>query len=170
MENLGDAGRNIDKHTRVRAADGDASFGPPAWAAKDCYIAPTREQQKAFADAVKQHGPTNPDGWIEHGNPNYATGDDPWTNNCGPCSRSFADTYQGGKPIAAHGDSIGGEGSEMYDILGAQPEPGLTNPHLRKRSILTLKLKKKSILTLRNLRVPLTTSWEKDCARNPQVQ
>ena len=127
-DDLGDAGRNIDTHTRTGAPDGDTSFDPPAWAAEDRYIAPTREQQEAFADAVQQHGPTNPDDWIEHGNPNFATGDDPWTNNCGPCSRSFADTYQGGTPIAAHGDSIGGEGAEMYDILGAQPEPGLTNP------------------------------------------
>lgn len=111
MENLGDAGRNIDTHTRARAADGDASFDPPAW-----------------ADAVQQHGPTNPDGWIEHGNPNFATGERAWTNNCGPCSRSFADTYQDGTPIAAHGDSIGGEGAEMYAITGSSPEPGLTNP------------------------------------------
>ena len=127
-DDLGDAGRNIDTHTRTGAPDGDTSFNPPAWAAEDRYIAPTREQQEAFADAVQQHGPTNPDDWIEHGNPNYATGKDEWTNNCGPCSRSFADTYQGGTPIAAHGDSIGGESAEMYDILGASPEPGVTNP------------------------------------------
>jgi len=127
-DDLGDAGRNIDTHTRTGTPDGDTSFDPPAWAAEDRYIAPTREQQEAFADAVQQHGPTNPDDWIEHGNPNFATGDDPWTNNCGPCSRSFADTYQGGNPIAAYGDKVKGEGSEMYDILGAQPEPGLTNP------------------------------------------
>ena len=127
-DDLGDAGRNIDTHTRMGTPDGDTSFDPPAWAAEDRYIAPTREQQEAFADAVQQHGPTNPDDWIEHGNPNFATGDDPWTNNCGPCSRSFADTYQGGNPIAAYGDKVKGEGSEMYDILGAQPEPGLTNP------------------------------------------
>ena len=127
-DDLGDAGRNIDTHTRTGTPDGDTSFDPPAWAAKDRYIAPTREQQKAFADAVQQHGPTNPDGWIEHGNPNLATGDKEWRTNCGPCSRSFADTYQGGTPIAAHGDSIGGESAEMYDILGASPEPGVTNP------------------------------------------
>ena len=127
-DDLGDAGRNIDTHTRTGTPDGDTSFDPPAWAAEDRYIAPTREQQEAFADAVQQHGPTNPDDWIEHGNPNFATGEDPWTNNCGPCSRSFADTYQGGTPIAAHGDSIGGESAEMYDILGASPEPGVTNP------------------------------------------
>ena len=113
-DDLGDAGRNIDTHTRMGTPDGDTSFDPPAWAAEDRYIAPTREQQEAFADAVQQHGPTNPD--------------DSWTNNCGPCSRSFADTYQGGNPIAAYGDKVKGEGSEMYDILGAQPEPGLTNP------------------------------------------
>ena len=127
-DDLGDAGRNIDTHTRTGAPDGDTSFDPPAWAAEDRYIAPTREQQEAFADAVQQHGPTNPDDWIEHGNPNLATGDKEWRTNCGPCSRSFADTYQGGTPIAAHGDSIGGESAEMYDILGASPEPGVTNP------------------------------------------
>jgi len=127
-DDLGDAGRNIDTHTRTGAPDGDTSFDPPAWAAEDRYIAPTREQQEAFADAVQQHGPTNPDDWIEHGNPNFATGKDEWTNNCGPCSRSFADTYQGGTPIAAHGDSYLGEGNEMYDILKSQPEPGVTNP------------------------------------------
>ena len=127
-DDLGDAGRNLDTHTRTGTPDGDTSFDPPAWAAKDRYIAPTREQQKAFADAVQQHGPTNPDDWIEHGNPNYAKGKD-WQYNCGPCSRSFADTYQGGTPIAAYGDKVRGEGSEMYAITGASPEPGVTNPH-----------------------------------------
>ena len=72
---------------------------------------------------MQQYDPTNPDGWIEHGNPNFATKQEEWINNCGPCSRSFADTYQGGTPIAVHGDSLLGEGDKMYDILKAQPEP-----------------------------------------------
>ena len=104
-DDLGDAGRNTDTHTRMGAPDGDVLFAPAAWAAEDRDLAPTREQKEAFADTVRQHDPTNPDGWIEHGNPNYATGRRACRNNCGSCSRSFADTYQGGTPIAAHGDS-----------------------------------------------------------------
>lgn len=43
-DDLSDVGRNVDTHTRTGAPDGDTSFDPPAWAAEDHYLAPTREQ------------------------------------------------------------------------------------------------------------------------------
>ena len=92
----------------------------PEWAKSDRYIEPDKKHQAAFREAVEEHGATSPDKWINKGNPNFHTRDKDWTYNCGPCSRSFADTYQGGNPIAAFGDKLHGETpTRMHEILGS---------------------------------------------------
>ncbi|GAA2173159.1 hypothetical protein GCM10009784_06420 [Arthrobacter parietis] len=52
-----------------------------------------------------------------------------WTNNCGPCSRSFADTFHGKSARPAPGDSKvpPGEYQEMWDAVGIRPTSKMTN-------------------------------------------
>jgi hypothetical protein len=47
-------------------------------------------------------------------------------NNSGECARAFAQTYQGGRPVTAEGDTFAypGEFEEMFDWLGLAPGPG----------------------------------------------
>ncbi|MFC4245350.1 toxin glutamine deamidase domain-containing protein [Gryllotalpicola reticulitermitis] len=100
-------------------------FGPganleprPPWATPARYLAPTVGQQTAFTNAVRGAGAHNVAGWVQSGNPNWGTSE-AWNMNCGPCSRSFADAYQGLGTTAAYGDNTGlGEEAEMWAALG----------------------------------------------------
>ena len=127
----------------VRHADGGLGFpdrGPeptpganpeprPSWATPR-YIAPTAVQQATFAQAVSDLGDHGIGGWIGTTNPNYSTGIEAWTNNCGPCSRAVADAYQGVSVSAAFGDGgqPPGEYVEMWAALGIKPTTRLSNP------------------------------------------
>lgn len=93
------------------------------------YVHPGVQEAAMFQQLVGVFGPGNPAGWIGAGNPHYATGMDMWTNNCGPCSRSFADTFHGKSASPALGDSKvpPGEYQEMWDAIGARPASRLTN-------------------------------------------
>lgn len=109
------------------AAGANLEYVPP-WATPR-YLTQTPQQRAAFAQAVGYFGASNPVGWIAQGNTNYEAGNECWTNNCGPCSRSFADTLQGVSAIPAYGDSKQppGEYSEMWDAIGVQPTTGISN-------------------------------------------
>jgi hypothetical protein len=102
--------------------------GPPA---DGRYLRPGGAAEARFQELVSAFGPTDPAGWIAAGNPHYATELPAWTNNCGPCSRSFADTFQGVSALPALGDADipPGEYQEMWDALGARPSSRMTNRH-----------------------------------------
>lgn len=126
--------RNAGAQGGARGASPEFAAGAnlehvPPWATPR-YLPQTPQQQAAFAQAVAYFGASNPGGWIGQGNTNYETGNECWTNNCGPCSRSFADTLQGVGVIPAYGDSKRppGEYSEMWDAVGVQPTTGMSNP------------------------------------------
>ncbi|GAA2119972.1 hypothetical protein GCM10009824_21250 [Kocuria atrinae] len=93
------------------------------------YVPPTPEIESTYQQLVEEFGPDNPERWIAAGNPHYATGLKMWTNNCGPCSRSFADTFHGKSARPALGDSEipPGEYQEMWDAVGVQPTSKMTN-------------------------------------------
>ncbi len=103
----------------------DATLHDPAGR----YVHPGTQEEALFQQLVHEFGATNPSGWIGAGNPHYGSGMEMWTNNCGPCSRSFADTFHGKSAAPALGDSRipPGEGHEMWDALGARPASRLTN-------------------------------------------
>jgi hypothetical protein len=81
------------------------------------YAGPRRRDARALDDLVAQHGADSPGDWVHAINPNFATGRQEWTNNCGECARSFAQTYQGDAPRAAWGDTSPnpGEDHEMRE-------------------------------------------------------
>jgi hypothetical protein len=92
-------------------------------------VHPGVQQEARFSQLVGLFGADNPEGWIGAGNPHYGSGLDMWTNNCGPCSRSFADTFHGKSTSPALGDSKvpPGEYQEMWDAVATQPTSKLTN-------------------------------------------
>ncbi len=90
------------------------------------YVRPDESDVAAFAERVATVGAHNPSEWIGLGNrPRYDAGEE-WQNNCGPCSRSFADAYQGVGAEPALGTAFG-EGAEMWAALGVAPPAGLRN-------------------------------------------
>lgn len=93
------------------------------------YIHPGAEIELGFQQLVGEFGADNPEGWITAGNPHYATGHQMWANNCGPCSRSFADTFHGKSATPALADSKvpPGEYQEMWDAVGTRPTSKMTN-------------------------------------------
>lgn len=109
--------------TGVHPSSRDATPTEPSWVTSD-HIAPTPEQQHAFAEAVEL-GPHRPELWIDLGNPNRSSGSAAWTRNCGPCARSFADAFQGREAFAAYGDGRPNpsESLEMWRALGTQSPP-----------------------------------------------
>lgn len=83
------------------------------------YIRPTPTDARLLDEALA--GNLDDIGsWLERVNPRYADGAD-WQNNCGPCSRAFADTFQGVEPRVAPGDLNRGESWEMHDWAGVTP-------------------------------------------------
>ncbi len=93
------------------------------------YIAADLQEDSSVRRLVEVFGADNPEGWIRAVDPKFATGREPWTNNCGDCSRVFADTFQGGAPRAAVGDGKvpPGEYREMWQWAGTQPTSKITN-------------------------------------------
>lgn len=93
------------------------------------YLRPDAQVTAYFRQLVDLFGPSNPEGWIGAANPNVRSQEDAWTNNCGSCSRSFADTFQGISGDPALGDSRvpPGEYYEMWDAVGVQPSTRMTN-------------------------------------------
>ncbi len=93
------------------------------------YLDPGATVAARFEQLVSTFGAADPAAWIAAGNPHYASHLPAWTNNCGPCSRSFADTFQGVSAQPALGDSSipPGEYEEMWNALGTRPLSRLTN-------------------------------------------
>lgn len=114
-------------HGGASSSSGGTGAGFGAGAGR--YVHPGAQQEARFSQLVGLFGTDNPEGWIGAGNPHYGSGLDMWTNNCGPCSRSFADTFHGKSASPALGDSKvpPGEYLEMWDAVGTQPTSKLTN-------------------------------------------
>ncbi len=95
------------------------------------YVHPGSTVEARFQQMVAIFGATNPSGWIDAGNPLHSSGLDMWMNNCGPCSRSFADTFHGKSAKPAMGDAQvpPGEYEEMWDAVGVTPKCGMINSH-----------------------------------------
>ena len=95
------------------------------------YVHPGSMVEARFQQLVGIFGATNPSGWIDAGNPLYSSGLDMWTNNCGSCSRSFADTFHGKSAKPAMGDAHipPGEYQEMWDAVDVTPTSRMTNVH-----------------------------------------
>lgn len=83
------------------------------------YIRPTPTDARLLDEALA-NGVDDIGRWLENVNPRYTSGAE-WQNNCGPCSRAFADTFQGVETRVAPGDVRLGESWEMHDWAGAQP-------------------------------------------------
>jgi hypothetical protein len=115
----------------ARAADGSSESASDSASIGGRYLLPGVAVDARFQQLVSRFGPADPAGWIAAGNPHYATDLPAWTNNCGSCSRSFADTFQGVSVRAALGDADipPGEYEEMWDALGARPSSRMTNRH-----------------------------------------
>lgn len=122
------AGRDATS-TDIGASSASAGEGVTLGAGASRYVHPGAQQEARFSQLVGLFGADNPEGWIGAGNPHYGSGLDMWTNNCGPCARSFADTFHGLSASAALGDSKvpPGECQEMWDAVGTQPMSTLTN-------------------------------------------
>ncbi|MBK6441126.1 MAG: hypothetical protein IPF90_03030 [Actinomycetales bacterium] len=83
------------------------------------YLRPTPTDTRLLNDALA--GNIDDIGaWLDRVNPRYADGAD-WQYNCGPCSRAFADTFQGVETRVAPGDIMRGESWEMHDWAGVTP-------------------------------------------------
>ncbi len=93
------------------------------------YVHPGAQAEARFSQLVALFSPDNPEGWIGAGHSHRQSELDMWTNNCGSCARSFADTFQGKSAIPALGDSKlpPGEYHEMWEAIGTQPTSKLTN-------------------------------------------
>lgn len=127
------AGRGyVARHAGGATAQRAAPVAPQSAADGSArYIQPGEQVSDRFQKLVGIFGPDNPAGWIDAGNPHYSSGLECWTNNCGPCSRSFADTFQGKSTSPAVGDTRvpPGEYDEMWDALGVRPTSSMTNKH-----------------------------------------
>ena len=121
-------GQGFVARTVGGSGHGSSAGTSPMWAGSR-YLQPPVEQQAKFARVVAAAGAGNPEGWIAYGNPKYTDGEVAWTNNCGPCSRSFADTFQGVSAFAAYGDGKRppGELAEMWEAVGVRPTACLSN-------------------------------------------
>lgn len=122
--------RNAGGGESLRGADRAGVEQPPFGAPElDRYLRPDNQVVAYFGQLVGVFGPDNPAGWIGAGNPSYRHQEEAWINNCGSCSRSFADTYQGISSYPALGDSgiPPGEYAEMWDAVGVQPTTAMTN-------------------------------------------
>ncbi len=84
------------------------------------YLRPSETTTNLLQDAVNAGGATNVESYIGKMNPLHDFGA-PWQNNCGPCSRSFADTFQQVETRVAPGDWNLGELAEMRNITGTNP-------------------------------------------------
>lgn len=109
--------------------DSDGQGGSESISPEDRYIPPDDEAEARYRNAVEVHGPRNPEGWIDQGNPRFDSGEPRWTQNCGPNARSFADTFQGNEARAPWGDGRipPGEVAEMWRALDVEPPPRLSN-------------------------------------------
>lgn len=127
------AGRSyVARHAGSANGQRASPAAPTPAAAKGArYIEPGEHVADRFQQLVGIFGPDNPAGWIDAGNPHYSSGLECWTNNCGPCSRSFADTFQGKSALPALGDTQDppGEYDEMWDALGVRPTSSMSNKH-----------------------------------------
>lgn len=83
------------------------------------YLRPT-ESDTALLKAALDGKVDDIGAWLDRVNPRFPDGAD-WTNNCGPCSRAFADSFQGVEVRVAPGDTLRGELSEMYSWAGVTP-------------------------------------------------
>jgi hypothetical protein len=109
----------------ARHVDGRGDLTPAA----ERYVRPGPQEHALLQQLVSVFGARHPSGWISAGNPHFASGDPMWTNNCGPCSRAFADTFHGKSASPALGDSQvpPGEYDEMWEAVGTRPSSRLTN-------------------------------------------
>ena len=88
---------------------------------------------RARSSAGSSAGPAAVDGWVPLINPHAAdpslsgAGAVPWTNNCGDCSRRFAEAWLGDavEPAWGDGNDPPGEYQEMWDWAGARPDSSL---------------------------------------------
>jgi hypothetical protein len=93
------------------------------------YIAPGEEIQRRLEEHRSTAAADEFREWVPQINPKYSEFPSyrpeaiPWTNNCGDCSRRFADAYQGLDVHAAYGDGKAGPGEvgEMWEWAGVRP-------------------------------------------------
>ena len=127
----GDSGGSASPQHQSDGGDAPADVGAATRDGSGRYVHPGPMVEARFQQLVSIFGATNPSGWIDAGNPNYANGLDMWMNNCGPCSQSFADTFHGKSAMPAMGDAHlpPGEYQEMWDAVGVTPKSRMTNVH-----------------------------------------
>lgn len=110
-------------------AQGGGAAAARAFDVSERYLHPGDAVEARFQQLVDTFGVSDPAAWIGAGNPHYATGLPAWTNNCGPCARSFADAFQGVGTHPALGDSGDppGEYDEMWEAVQVRPTSRMTN-------------------------------------------
>ena len=84
------------------------------------YLRPTVGQTEELRKLVNEYGSENLAAYLSKVNPRYADGP-LWSQNCGPCSRAFADVYQGVETRVAPGDRDQGEQAEMFRWAQTSP-------------------------------------------------
>ncbi|MBA3020543.1 toxin glutamine deamidase domain-containing protein [Propionicimonas sp.] len=84
------------------------------------YLRPSETTTNLLQDAVDAGGAMQVENYIGKLNPLHDLGE-VWQKNCGPCSRSFADTFQQVETRVAAGDWKLGELAEMRSITGTHP-------------------------------------------------
>lgn len=105
------------------------------------YLDPGDDVRESLSNAHDRAGAENYADWIDRVNPNYerfpdySTAAIPWRENCGDCSRAFADSYQDiavrpawGDARKIDGDLRPGEYDEMWEWAGTRPDRRLVNP------------------------------------------
>ncbi len=93
------------------------------------YLRPSQETTDLLLSDVAAVGRSDIAGYVGRMNPLLEVGGE-WANNCGPCSRAFADIFQGVETRVAPGDVLQGEGWEMRAATSTNPTPLHFDPAL----------------------------------------